>query len=127
MQGPPMKLSISRDNLLSGLQMVGRAVSSRATLPAPGGVEFTAAGQTLTLRATDMEMGLTVSLSEVQIETEGTVLLPGRLPGPDQEGVILPAPPLAETNALVLHAALPISVASRVAHLTLAVCPGATV
>ncbi len=151
MQGPPMKLSISRDNLLSGLQMVGRAVSSRATLPALGGVEFTAAGQTLTLRATDMEMGLTVSLSEVQIETEGTVLLPGRLagdvvrslppgdvslllrseqrdvelvaggarfhlrtlasedfprmPGPDQEGVTLPAQPLAETIDRVARAA----------------------
>jgi DNA polymerase III subunit beta len=74
-----MKLSISRDNLLAGLQLVGRAVSSRATLPALGGVQFTAAGDTLTLRATDMEMALTVALSDASIDAEGTVLLPGRL------------------------------------------------
>jgi DNA polymerase III subunit beta len=81
MQGPPMKLSISRDNLLSGLQLVGRAVSSRATLPALGGVEFTTTADALTLRATDMEMALTVSLPDANVEAEGTVLLPGRLAG----------------------------------------------
>jgi len=74
-----MKISISRDSLVTGLQLVGRAVSSRATLPALGGIEFRAAGNSLTLRATDMEIGLTVVLSDLSVETEGTVLLPGRL------------------------------------------------
>src|SRR5262249_15224739 len=79
MQNSPMKISISRDSLVTGLQLVGRAVSSRATLPALGGIEFRASGNSLTLRATDMEIGLTVVLSDPSVETEGTVLLPGRL------------------------------------------------
>jgi DNA polymerase III subunit beta len=79
MQDLSMKLSISRDNLAGALQIVGRAVSSRATLPSLGGIELTAATDSLTLRATDMELGLTVSVTDAAIESEGTVLLPGRL------------------------------------------------
>src|SRR5205814_10130254 len=79
MQDLSMKLSISRDKLFSALQTVGRAVSARATLPSLGGIELSATSGVLTLRATDMEIGLVASLSDVSIETEGTVLLPGRL------------------------------------------------
>jgi DNA polymerase-3 subunit beta len=79
MQNSRMKISISRDSLVTALQLVGRAVSSRATLPALGGIEFRASGDSWTLRATDMEIGLTVVLSDPSVETEGTVLLPGRL------------------------------------------------
>jgi DNA polymerase-3 subunit beta len=74
-----MKLSISRDNLFEALQLAGRAVSSRSTLPSLGGILLLAADGKLTLRATDMELGLTLSLGDVKIEREGTVLLPGRL------------------------------------------------
>jgi DNA polymerase III subunit beta len=74
-----MKLSTSRDSLFSGLQLVGRAVSTRATLPSLGGIQFTAQDGSLTLRATDAELGLSVTVPDVTIETEGTVLLPGRL------------------------------------------------
>ena len=42
MQDPSMKLSISRDTLFAALQLVGRAVSTRATLPSLGGIELTA-------------------------------------------------------------------------------------
>jgi DNA polymerase III subunit beta len=79
MQDLSMKLSISRDNLAAALQTVGRAVSSRATLPSLGGIELTAGANGVILRATDMELGLTVSLADAAIESEGTVLLPGRL------------------------------------------------
>ena len=79
MQDSRMKLSISRDSLLTGLQLAGRAVSSRATLPALGGIELRASSNSLTLRATDMEIGLSVTLSDPKVESEGTVLLPGRL------------------------------------------------
>ena len=76
-----MKLSLLRENLFAGLQIVSRAVSTRSTLPSLGGIELDAAGSSLTLRATDMELGLTMVLQEVQVESEGTVLLPGRLLG----------------------------------------------
>ena len=81
MQDPTMKLSISRDTFLGALQVVGRAVSSRAAVPSLGGVKLTAGSGQLTLSATDTELGLTMTVSELAIETDGTLLLPGRLLG----------------------------------------------
>ena len=81
MQDPTMKLSIPRDTFLAALQVVGRAVSSRAAIPSLGGVKLTAAAGQLTLSATDTELGLTMTVSEVKVENDGTLLLPGRLLG----------------------------------------------
>jgi DNA polymerase III subunit beta len=81
MQDPPMKLSISRDTFLAALQVVGRAVSSRSTLPSLSGVKVTAGPSELDLAATDTELGLTMKLTDVSVEAEGTLLLPGRLLG----------------------------------------------
>jgi DNA polymerase-3 subunit beta len=74
-----MKLSVPRDSLSGGLQLVGRAVSSRGTLPSLGGILLLAADGALTLRATDMELALTRTLDDAKLEQDGTVLLPGRL------------------------------------------------
>jgi DNA polymerase-3 subunit beta len=76
-----MKLVISRDTFLAGLQVVGRAVSIRSTLPSLSGIHLTADDAALTLRATDLELGVTVALGDVQVDNSGTVLLPGRLLG----------------------------------------------
>ncbi|MEK6326717.1 MAG: DNA polymerase III subunit beta [Actinomycetota bacterium] len=81
MQDPLMKLSISRDVLLAALQLVGRAVSTRATLPSLSGIKLIAADGRLTLSATDTELGLTLTVSEVAVDGDGTLLLPGRLLG----------------------------------------------
>jgi DNA polymerase III subunit beta len=81
MQDPLMKLLISRDVLLAALQLVGRAVSSRVTLPSLSGIKLIAADGELTLSATDSELGLTLTVSEVTVNGEGTLLLPGRLLG----------------------------------------------
>jgi DNA polymerase-3 subunit beta len=96
MQHSPMKLSLSRDILLSALQIVGRAVSTRSTLPSLGGVQLEAAGDALTLRATDMELGLSMQVSDATVESDGTVLLPGRLLG----DVVRSLPPGDVTLAL---------------------------
>jgi DNA polymerase-3 subunit beta len=74
-----MKLSVPRDSLSSGLQLVGRAVSTRGTLPSLGGILVIAEEGSLTLRATDMELALTSALTDAKTEQPGTVLLPGRL------------------------------------------------
>jgi DNA polymerase-3 subunit beta len=74
-----MKLSVPRDSLSAALQLVGRAVSSRGTLPSLGGILVGATDGRLTLRATDMELALTRSLDDAALERDGTVLLPGRL------------------------------------------------
>ena len=54
-----MKLSVPRDSLSAALQLVGRAVSTRGTLPSLGGILLDRRRGPLTLRATDMELGLT--------------------------------------------------------------------
>ncbi len=74
-----MKLSVPRDSLSSALQLVGRAVSTRGTLPSLGGILLKAGDGELILRATDMELSLTRSLTDAKAEQEGSVLLPGRL------------------------------------------------
>jgi DNA polymerase-3 subunit beta len=74
-----MKLTIPRDTLSAALQLVGRAVSTRGTLPSLGGILADASNGTLTLRATDMELALTHAMNGLAVESEGAVLLPGRL------------------------------------------------
>jgi DNA polymerase III subunit beta len=81
MQDAPMKLSISRDTFFAALQLVGRAVSSRSTLPSLSGVKLTATADELILAATDTEIGLTMKAADVSVDVEGTLLLPGRLLG----------------------------------------------
>jgi DNA polymerase-3 subunit beta len=76
-----MKISLSREELVSSLQLVGRAVSTRTTLPSLAGIQLTADAGKLVLRATDMEMSLTREVSDVQVEQDGTLLLPARLFG----------------------------------------------
>src|ERR1044072_9323617 len=74
-----MKLFVSRDSLSAALQLVGRAVSTRGTLPSLGGILVIAADDAGTLRATDMELALTRTVGDAKTEQDGTVLLPGRL------------------------------------------------
>jgi len=73
-----MKISASKDALLSRLQLAGRAVSARATVPSLGGILLEAGDKIVSLRATDMEMGLALDVEGV-VESEGSALLPGRL------------------------------------------------
>lgn len=73
-----MKVSASRDALLSRLQIAGRAVSTRSAVPSLGGILVEAREQGLTFRATDMEIGFALSV-EGKVETPGSALLPGRL------------------------------------------------
>jgi DNA polymerase-3 subunit beta len=73
-----LKLTTKREELVSKLSIVSRAVSTRAATQALSGVLLTAADGTVTLTATDLDMGLQTAL-EAEVENEGTVLLPGRL------------------------------------------------
>lgn len=73
-----MKLTTKRDELVSKLSIVSRAVSTRAATQALSGVLLTAADGSVTIAATDLDLGLRTSL-EADVEAEGTVLLPGRL------------------------------------------------
>ncbi|MBV9309629.1 MAG: DNA polymerase III subunit beta [Solirubrobacterales bacterium] len=73
-----MKLSLEREALVGQLQAVSRVASTRSAIQALSGVQLTAAGDGCELRATDIDVGLRVSLS-AQIERDGSVVLPARL------------------------------------------------
>jgi DNA polymerase III subunit beta len=72
-----LKVITQRQELVSRLAMVSRGVSTRATTQALGGIRLSSEGGKLTLRATDLEMGLQTDL-EGDVDGDGTVLLPGR-------------------------------------------------
>src|SRR5256884_4456650 len=68
----------SRDSLLQALSIVSRGVSTRTTVQILAGILLEARDGRLQLAATDMELSLRGSL-EAKIESEGSVVVPGRL------------------------------------------------
>jgi DNA polymerase-3 subunit beta len=73
-----MKLSLSRDALLTQLQTVSRVASTHSAVQALSGAQIHATADGAEVRATDLEMGLRIPL-EATVEREGTVVLPARL------------------------------------------------
>jgi len=73
-----LKLTIKRDDLVSKLSIVSRAVSTRAATQALSGILLSASESGVTLAATDGEMGLRTEM-EADVGDVGSVLLPGRL------------------------------------------------
>jgi DNA polymerase III subunit beta len=73
-----LKLTTKREDLVSKLSIVSRAVSTRAATQALSGVLLSATDGKVTLAATDLDLGLETTL-DAAIENEGSVLLPGRL------------------------------------------------
>jgi DNA polymerase III subunit beta len=73
-----LKLTAKREDLVSKLSIVSRAVSTRTSTQALSGILLEVSGAGVTLSATDLEMGLRTDL-DAEVEGEGAVLLPGRL------------------------------------------------
>ena len=73
-----MKLTTKREDLVSKLSIVSRAVSTRAATQALSGVLLNAADGRVTLAATDLDLGLETTL-EATVADTGSALLPGRL------------------------------------------------
>src|SRR5215210_154692 len=76
--GTSMKVTCSKDELVSALSAVSRAVSSRSTVQVLSGVLIRSEGDHLELAATDMELSLRLPL-EGQADGAGAVVVPGRL------------------------------------------------
>jgi DNA polymerase-3 subunit beta len=76
--GGMLKTVCSRDELLHALGIVSRGVSTRTTVQILSGILLEAGEGTLRLAATDMEVSLRTSL-EAKVESEGSVVVPGRL------------------------------------------------
>jgi DNA polymerase III subunit beta len=78
MVGTGMKLTCSREDFVSKLGVVSRAVSTRSSVQILAGVLLQATGDELELAATDMELSLRTSL-DAQVDDGGSVVVPGRL------------------------------------------------
>jgi DNA polymerase III subunit beta len=73
-----VKITCAKEELTQALSVVGRAVSTRATVQVLGGVLLRASESSLELSATDMELSLRLSV-EAQVDGGGAVVAPGRL------------------------------------------------
>src|SRR4029450_10490817 len=73
-----LRVTCPREELTRALGIVSRGVSTRTTVQILAGILLRASEEKLELAATDMELSLRTSL-EAQVETEGSVVVPGRL------------------------------------------------
>jgi DNA polymerase III subunit beta len=88
--GAGLRISCTKEDLVQGLSVVGRAVSTRTAIQILSGILLEARGEDLRLAATDMELSLRAVVS-ASVEGDGAVVLPGRtlvdiarlLPGED--------------------------------------------
>src|ERR1700730_13747651 len=71
-----MKVICNRGALLEALNVCGNVVASRTPKPVLQCVKLTAADDRLTIAATDLEVAIRYSDSQVQIEQAGETLLP---------------------------------------------------
>jgi len=75
-----VRLSCLQDNLSRGLNIVGRAVSPRSTLPVLGNILLATDEGRLKLAATNLEIGISCWIGAM-VEDEGAVTVPARLLG----------------------------------------------
>lgn len=73
-----MNVSVMQENLARGLQMVSRAVSTRATLPVLANVLLKTENSGLKLTATNLEIGINCWVPG-KVATEGEITIPARL------------------------------------------------
>jgi DNA polymerase-3 subunit beta len=77
---PKMKIEVLQESLLSGLNIVGRAVATRAQLPALSHILIEATSSGLTLSATDLEIGIQTKVA-AKVEEPGKVAVPAKMFG----------------------------------------------
>lgn len=75
MEGSKLKFSIEQKDLYKALNIVRRAVAKNKTLPILTGIYLKVEKNTLSLKATDLELGIKYSV-KVDSEEEGAVVLP---------------------------------------------------
>ncbi len=73
-----MKLSCLQENLIRGLNVVGRAVATRSTLPITNNILLATDESRLKLVATNLEMAISCWIG-AKVEEEGAITVPARL------------------------------------------------
>src|SRR6266496_1632769 len=75
--GTDLRITVSKDELVSALGVISRAVSTRTSVQILSGILLETQGDELRLAATDMELSLRAVLP-AQIEGNGALVLPGK-------------------------------------------------
>src|SRR5438552_9085907 len=75
--GAGLRITCTKEDLVQGLSVVGRAVSTRTAIQILSGILLEAGGDDLRLAATDMELSLRATVP-ARVEGDGAVVLPGR-------------------------------------------------
>ncbi len=75
-----MKIEVLQEQFIEGLQIVSRAVASRAQLPALSHVLIEATKEGITLSATDLEIGIKTKVA-AKVIVEGEVCVPAKMFG----------------------------------------------
>ena len=75
--GAELRITCGKDELVQGLGVVGRAVSTRTSVQILSGILLEASGDELRLAATDMELSLRATVP-AQVAGDGAIVLPGR-------------------------------------------------
>ncbi|MGN0503541.1 MAG: DNA polymerase III subunit beta [Ruminococcus sp.] len=73
-----MKFRVMKSDIVSAVQNVSRAVSTKATLPALEGILIKAYDNTLTLSGYDLELGITTTI-EATVEAQGEIVVGAKL------------------------------------------------
>ena len=73
--GPTMKVSCDREQLLQAFQTVASVAPSRSPKPILQNVKLEAEGENVILSATDLEVGIRHSVSGVDVQSPGVVVL----------------------------------------------------
>ena len=72
-----MKINTAKENLMYGVQMAQRAVTTRNPLPILSGILFQTKNNTLKVMATDLEIGIKCNIAVTTIE-EGSIVIPAK-------------------------------------------------
>jgi DNA polymerase-3 subunit beta len=75
--GSGLRITVSKDELVSALGVVSRAVSTRTSVQILSGILLEAQGGELRLAATDMELSLRANVA-AQLDGDGAIVLPGK-------------------------------------------------
>jgi DNA polymerase-3 subunit beta len=73
-----MKLTIEKNQLLQGLTVVAKGMSSRSTLPILSGIHLETQNGSLVFRTTDLEVSIQHTVP-VLVERDGATVVPGKL------------------------------------------------
>lgn len=73
-----MKVTCSQEELARSLQIAGRGMSAKSTLPILSGMLLETRGDSLTILSTDLELGIEIKVPDTIVSVPGKAVIPGK-------------------------------------------------